>query len=108
MAFKPHVPKGTIWLVWGEDKDSLFRDIYTGKRTDRALRTQLTRARKGGNYHSGAPDRYFAYLQYEGPDFELQDVTPAELKMMGVIFQNITAKNLEKLQSKTGGGWSSS
>jgi hypothetical protein len=108
MAFVPHVPKGTIWLIWGEDKEHLHKEEYTGKRTERALQTKMVRTRKGskGTYPQGAPDVNFVYLQYEAPNFPLSDITLVDLRSMGVLGKNILGEYATKGLSKTGGGWS--
>lgn len=96
MPFKPHIPTGTIWIVWGEDVNHLYKKEYKGKRTVRALKTDVTRTKKGGNYKKGDPDLFFAYVQYEGPDFPLSDIAVKDLYSMGVISQNITSKSAQR------------
>jgi hypothetical protein len=105
MAFKPHVPTGTIWIVWGEDAQHLYKTEYTGKRTVRALKTKVIHTKKGGAYSKGDPDLYFAYLQYEGPDFPLMDTDAKELYSMGVITQNLTGEYMQKGIDAKGNGW---
>lgn len=105
MAFQPHVPTGTIWIVWGEDAQHLYKTEYTGKRTVRALKTQVIRTKKGGCYKKGDPDLYFAYLQYEGPDFPLMDTDAKELYSMGIITQNLTGEYAQKHIDAKGKGW---